>query len=418
MKPKQLILLIVLCVLVGALGLYVRNQQQGVFKQSALKMGQKLLGDFDPNSVAQLRITAGSNVLSILKTNDTWVVPQRDNYPANFGSVSDLVQKLWKLKITEPIKVGPSRLGALNLVPPGKDGGGTLVELLGTSGQVIRTLLVGKEHTHSSGESSPFGGGDWPDGRYVMVGNDPKTAALVNDTLSNLEPKPAEWLNKDFFKVEKARSVAVAFPVATNSWKLSRETESGEWKLAEAKPGEQLDTSKASGVANPLNSPNFADLSIGAKPEQLGLDKPTVVTIDTFDNFAYTIRMGQKTNDNFPLSMTVAAQLPKERTPGKDEKPEDKDKLDKEFKEKQKKLEEKLNQEKSYEKWVYLVSTWTVDPLLKERSQLLAEKKEEPKKEEPKQKPAPPATTQAPKKEEPKKEEKPPSSAQAKPPSP
>jgi hypothetical protein len=80
--------------------------------------------------------------------------------------------------------------------------------------------------------------------------------------------------------------------------------------------------------------------------------------------------------------VAVAAQLPKERTPGKDEKPEDKDKLDKEFKEQQKKLQEKLAQEQAFQNWTYLVSSWTLDPLLKNRSQLLVEKKEEPKKDE------------------------------------
>jgi hypothetical protein len=128
-----------------------------------------------------------------------------------------------------------------------------------------------------------------------------------------------------------------------------------------------------------------------SKPEELGLDKPTVATIDTFDNLTYTIKLGQKTNDNFPLTVAIAAEPPKERTPGKDEKPEDKDKLDKEFKEQQKKLEEKLAQEKGFEKWTYLVSSWTVDPLLKERSQLLVEKKEEPKKDETKKEEAKPA---------------------------
>src|SRR3989442_11467858 len=93
--------------------------------------------------------------------------------------------------------------------------------------------------------------------------------------------------------------------------------------------------------------------------------------------------MGKKpAEDNYYLSMNVPADLPKERTPGKDEKPEDKEKLDKEFKEKISKLDEKLKQEKAYEKWTYLVSKWTVDPLLKEQKDLLVEKKEEPKKEE------------------------------------
>jgi len=129
-----------------------------------------------------------------------------------------------------------------------------------------------------------------------------------------------------------------------------------------------------------LGSPSFSDVSTSTTPEKI--EKPTEATIETFENLTYTLKVGQKTNDNYPLAMSVAAQLPKERTPGKDEKPADKDKLDKEFKEKQKKLEEKVAQEKSFEKWVYLVSSWTVDPLLKERSSLLVEKKEEPKKED------------------------------------
>ncbi len=89
------------------------------------------------------------------------------------------------------------------------------------------------------------------------------------------------------------------------------------------------------------------------------------------------MKVGQKTNDTFPVLLTVAAQLPKERVAGKDEKPEDKALLDKEFADQQKKIEEKLAQEKPIEKWVYFVTSWTVDPLLKERGQLLTEKKEE-----------------------------------------
>jgi hypothetical protein len=91
------------------------------------------------------------------------------------------------------------------------------------------------------------------------------------------------------------------------------------------------------------------------------------------------VNVGKKTNDNYPLALNVSAQLAKERTPGKDEKPEDKTRLDKEFKDKQSKLEEKLAQEKGCEKWVYLVSSWTLDPLLKDRAQFLVEKKEEKK---------------------------------------
>ena len=89
-------------------------------------------------------------------------------------------------------------------------------------------------------------------------------------------------------------------------------------------------------------------LPLTAKPEDNGLDKPTVVTIETFDDFTYTINVGKKTGDECALTMKVAANFPKERVPLKDEKPEDKDKFDKAYAERQKKLEETLKQAKAF----------------------------------------------------------------------
>jgi hypothetical protein len=77
----------------------------------------------------------------------------------------------------------------------------------------------------------------------------------------------------------------------------------------------------------------------------------------------------------------VTGNFPKERTPGKDEKPEDKTRLDKEFADNLKKLDERLKADRKFSDWIYVVSKWTVDPLLKVRHELLEEKKEEKKDE-------------------------------------
>jgi hypothetical protein len=147
-------------------------------------------------------------------------------------------------------------------------------------------------------------------------------------------------------------------------------------------------------VTTALSYPSFNDVSPNPSPAATGLEKPAVVaTLETFDGHVYTARVGNKVGEEgYYFQIASTGNFSKERTPGKDEKPEDKDKLDKEFKEKLAKSEEKLKNEKAYEKWTYIVSKWTVDPLLKERKDLLAEKKEEPKKEEPKkEEAAPPA---------------------------
>jgi hypothetical protein len=230
------------------------------------------------------------------------------------------------------------------------------------------------------GDESGMGGGGYPDGRYIMVGNDVQSVAVVSDALSNIEPKPEEWLNKDFFKVENLKSISVTSTNATNNWKLDREKENGEWKLADGKTGEQLDTGKSSGVTSALSSPSFNDVATNSAPDKTGLDKPLLAKLSTFDGLNYEVKVGSKTGeDNYFLKMAVNGSFPKERAAGKDEKPEEKTRLDKEFKEKTQKLEEKLKNEKEYEKWTYVVSKWTIDPLLKERKDLLAEKKEEPK---------------------------------------
>jgi hypothetical protein len=385
MNRNQFTLLLFLLVVLGLAGLMVYNKQNEVGKGADPAIGRKLLGELPINDVAHISIKQGTNELNLVKKENLWRVRERNDYPANYSEISDFLLKAKDLKIVQSEKVGASQLPRLELVPGQSTNSALVVDLKDQNEKDIRSLLLGKKHLQKSKGPSQFGDAGeqgWPDGRYVKVGAASDNVALISDALANLEPKPDQWLNKDFFKVEKIHSVAVEGPAVTNSWKLARDSETAEWKLADAKPAEQLDSTKTSSVGNALSSPAFTDVVTTLSPEQLGLDKPTIVNLDTFEDFSYTFKVGTKTNDNYPLAMSVSAKLATERTPGKDEKPEDKTRLDKEFKDRQKKLEDKLAQEKGYEKWVYLVSSWTLDPLLKDRLQLLAEKKPEPKKDE------------------------------------
>jgi hypothetical protein len=383
MNQKQFSILVVLVLVLGGAGLCYYQKSNSSWSSGGQTSGQKLLGEFQVNDVAQLLIIHGTNELLLARKDDLWRVRERGDYPANFADISRLLIKLRDLKVVQAEQIGPSQLPRLELAAPGPGSNtATLVELRDSSGKVIKSLLLGKKHMQKPGGASPLGDMDnegYPDGRYVMTDGSSGSVILIGDALTEFEPKSEQWLNKDFFKVEKARSIVVTFPEATNSWQITRETEAGEWKLTDAKPGEELDSSKVSGVSNPFSSPTINDVALGLSPEQSGLSKATIIKVGTFDGFNYTVSVGSKTNDSFPVNVAVVADLPKERVPGKDEKPEDKTKLDKEFADAQKKLAEKLAAEQAFAKWTYLVSSWTVDPLLKERSQLLTEKKEEPK---------------------------------------
>lgn len=377
MNRKQLTLLIVVGAVLGVLGWVAYQKQAEPYKESAQKIGGKFLPNFPLNDVEQIVIKQGTASTVLAKKNDVWVVTDRADHPANFDTISEVLRKFWELKVAKPVKTGPSRLPMLELVAPDK-GPGTLVEFKDKSGKVINSVLLGAKSMKQAGESSPFGGGGFPDGRYVMLGNDVQTVALVAEPFSNVEAKPEDWLDKkEWFKVEKLKSVSVTAAQTTNSWKLFRESETGEWKLADAKEGEVLDNGKSGSASSALSYPSFTDIATNTAPAATGMDKPIVARLETFDGFLYTAKVGKAEGENHFFQIAAEGQFPKERTPGKDEKPEDKEKLDKEFAENLKKFQDKLAALKAHEKWTYLVSKWTVDAFLKERKDLLADKKEE-----------------------------------------
>jgi hypothetical protein len=380
MNRKQLTLLIVLGVVVGGLGYWAYNKRQSSYERGSESAdGQKLLKGLSPsaiNDVAHLAIKEGTNEVNLVRNAEGWAVKERGGYPANFNTISDTVKKLWDLKITRAVEVGPSRLPQLKLTK----NDATIVDMKDEKGGSIATVTLGLQTSKQGGDDSPFGGGgSFPNGRYVMRGEDVKTVALVNDPVS-VESHPHDWLNKEWFKIEKPKSVSVVTTNATNTWKLVREQEASDWKLAGAAAGESVDSGKASGLNYLLSSPSFNDVVVNPTPEKTGLAQATIATIETFDGFKYTIRLGKlPEGEDYAMQVNVAGNFPKERTPGKDEKPEDKEKLDKEFADGRKKLEEKLKAEQKFDKWTYTVAKWTVENLLKDRKDWLAEKKEEPK---------------------------------------
>lgn len=381
MNSKQFKLLIGAFFLICGLGVILLTRDRGSWQQAGSQMGGKVFADFPLNDVTAITITGASNTLNLAKvgegTDSKWTVADRGGYPANYDTISELLRKAWELKVLRPIKVGPSQLGSLELIEPGQgQGAGVLIAFKGRDGQPLHRLLLGKQHLRDSGQqSSPFGGGSFPDGRYVMPDGKAESVALVQEPFSSIATEASSWLQRDFFKVEKIKSIAVT---TTNSWKVSRETETGEWQLAGAKDEEKLDTAKTGSFNYALSSPSFEDVVLDPKLEDLGLVTPQRIAIETFDGFNYTVDAGKKEGDeSYFLKLQVTAELAAERTPGADEKPEDKERLDKEFKENQDKLKEKLAKEQAHGKWVYKVSNWTLNSILKDRSELL--KVEEPK---------------------------------------
>lgn len=378
MKGKQLAIVLVLLIVVGGIALFLNHRNSASWSETATTTTGKVL-DFPLNDVSDVTIKGGGTELNLGKKDEVWMVKERADYPADFAKVSALIRKLWELKPVQDVKAGPSQLAQLQLTEPAPgSASGTLLDLKGAGGKRLAALMLGKKNLRNPDQPAGEGGG-FAVGRYVMGQDGSNRVFLVSDTFEEIEMKPEQWLNRDFIKIENAKSIAVDGTTPAMSWKIVRDAAASPWKLADAKPGEDLDNAKASGVASHLSAASFADvLPPDAPVTETALDKPSTVRIDTFDNFVYEFRIGKLAGKNYPALVSVKAELPKERTPGPDEKPEDKARLDQEFQTKQKQLTDKLATEQKLQARPYLIAKSTIDQILKERVSLLAEKKPVP----------------------------------------
>ena len=135
--------------------------------------------------------------------------------------------------------------------------------------------------------------------------------------------------------------------------------------------------SAAVAAVNSLTALAFTDVAVDVKADSF--DKPRTFVAETYDNLTYTVRIAKKPDgDNYYLSFSVSGEPARERTPEKDEKPADKERLDKQFTGDLKKLDERIKLEKGLAGWTYVVAGKSLQPLLKDRAQLVAAPRKPP----------------------------------------
>src|SRR5262249_45267949 len=114
-------------------------------------------------------------------------------------------------------------------------------------------------------------------------------------------------------------------------------------------------------------------LSADAAPDKTGLQQPIRVDLTAFDGFEYRLAIGKQGPEKSRyVQVNVTGHFNEVRPPEPNEKPEDKQKRDDEFKKHLADLKQRLEKEQKFQHWVYLVPEWSVEQLLKPRSEVVA----------------------------------------------
>ncbi len=376
MGKKQLTTLIIVLAVVALAAYAIKASRNKDLRASTEGIGEKLLPDFPINSVAEVSIMGGEESLRLAREEgDVWVVAERDQYPANFAKLRDVLREIWELKIVQVQEVGPSQYGRLQLLAPGGEEQdpekvGTAVRFKNAEGTEVASLILGKEYIQKSDTPSPFGGdGGIPAGRWVKSSANDKVV-LVSETLESLSVKPPDWLNTEFFAVSNIKTIERISADKSEDWKLEKKKEDvDEWTLLLLRPDERLDPAKISSHKNALSSPRFDDVVAGSKKLE---GEAARFIIETFEGFRYDVAVSEELEERkYHLTVSVDGKFPKKRKAEEGESEEDKKKKDEEFETERKRLVEKLKKEKALAGRVYVVPNWTVSPLLTKRSEIV-----------------------------------------------
>jgi uncharacterized protein DUF4340 len=350
MNARIALILVVLLVVLGGGALLYRYQERSERPDNVGKLGQNLFKDLKASEVASIRIVEPKSTLTVRRKDDSWVIAERGDFPADVAKVREFVVKALSLKVGQSEPIGEKDRARLNL-----DDSGTQVEFAGADGKALSKLIVGKKYFKREVDNPDKARAD---GRFVALPGDAKTVYLVSDPMMQATTRSAEWIDKSSFQVEKVKTLEVRYPEG-GSWRIERDGDNAEWRLAGAKAGEKLDVSRANAASYSLSLLELADVA----PKDAKIEEPTEVEATTLDGLAYSIKVGKLQADSYPVSFSSSGTLRKD----------DKDA------ERLKKLEERLPREKLLSQYVLLIPKSKLEDTLKKRAELL-EKKDDTKK--------------------------------------
>jgi hypothetical protein len=352
-------ILVVLLAVLGGTALVYQHQEKARRPSNAASLGQVLFKDLKAADIASIRIAEAKNVLTLERKDERWTIAERGGFPADFNRVREFVLKAIELKAGQSEPIGEQDRARLHL-----DASGTQVEFRDAAGKPLGALIVGKKYFKREVENPDKANGD---GRFVLQPADPKTVYIVADPLIQASVKTSEWIDRASFQVEKVKTLDVKFPEGGGGYRIERNADNADWKLAGLKPGEKLEVTKANAASYSLSLLELADVlpkDTKQDGEMRGLDKAIEISAVTLDGLTYNIKVGKLQADNYFTTFTSSGSI----------KPDTKDA------ERTRKLEERQRREKLLQNYVLLIPKGRLEDTLKKRPEFLQKKDEQKKK--------------------------------------
>ena len=344
MTNKNLVILAAAAAVLGGAAYFCNSGRK--IKSSNIN-GKPVLEKFDASAVAKIEV-GGSKKLTLAASDNGWVIDSLFGYPADVTKIRENILKL------SDLKVGQNARGR-------KIENGTKVDLKDAKGAVLASVTLGEQHmSKPRGQTAQFGGGGYPDGRYMKFGDG---VVLVKDALEAFDGDPKKWCEGRICSVPSADVKAVSYTKDGKTVNLTRKDSS--WSLEGLGEKEELDTSKTYSLDSALSYLDFNNVADPKKPEaEFGFATGSVYTVSLKNGQSYTAKVGAASGaDRFFKVSAAFSPVGTNATENAT--------LEKAVKD--------FNAKTG--KWTYLISSYSADSMSKSRKDLV-KAKEEPKKDE------------------------------------
>jgi hypothetical protein len=357
---------------------------------AGVKRGDPLFDQLDLNRADAVRVTQGSNTVSLVRQNDAWKVESLFGYPAEFDTLRTALVKLVDLKVRDVMQGGTAHLEEFGL------GANATVLEVSAAGKPLAKLLLG-EHRTGSEDPSGMGLGPGRDGRFVRLENGP--VVLIEDNFDSLTTQATSWVNRQILNLTVTEVAEAGVSSTNGTFTLTVEGDST-YKLPDLQESEEIESGRAGRLHRGLQYVSFEDVADPAKPDaEYGLDKADVYMCNLKNGLSYTVLLGGKAEKGRYVRISAAYQEPAAPTADQAEKlvpqtpppaegeaastnapPREelvKKKLEELQAEHQRKVDEaktKLAEAEKLKSWVFVINSYSAESLTPTRADLVKAK--------------------------------------------
>ena len=367
MKRNHLILLALIAVVLGVI--YFLRQETA--EESTAADTLLLPAEFSSDNVYSVRLEKDGKSITLERSAKGWQVKERAGYPADYNKLRELFVALCDARAARELTLDDAQAASLELTP---ESGAVSVTLSDRDGKELRRLLFGKLYEKAGSApaaADPFGmgGGMGASGRYLRLADG--RSVLVSKTFSEVDSSVPEWLDQEFFQISGLKR-AVLRKNGKTEWELVEQGSPAALAPTGTVPaGKEVDTGKVDSFKSAFSWLRFSDVAKASAP---GKEVPELELTDA-DSFVYLLRPVAGKDGKCSVQISVRYDGPVTRKAGKDEKKEEKEKLDREFAqtrtenlEKAKKLNERLSG------WAYQVDQSVLENAELKRDSFFREK--------------------------------------------